>query len=102
MTGDDAAPGSAAPPDFAKMREQIDALRTHAKLLVFDGELKAAVLGLADDGDRLIALVEPIQQGKVEAGPEHLPQILAVATSFDTHVRDTQRACGQPATGLTK
>ena len=89
-------------PDPAQLRKDLNDMRTMARLLVFDGKLRTAVLAVADDVERAATME---QQAK-DAGPDQamnmLPALIALAGQIDLHVRDAQEACGQKPTGIMK
>ena len=87
-------------PDLTAFQRDIATLRTSAKFLVVDGDLKRAVLGLADDAERLNTMSQKLKTTGNDQTLAVLPQLLTLAGSIDVHVRDAQRACGQPVTGV--
>ena len=87
-------------PDLTAFQRDPATLRTSAKFLVVDGDLKRAVLGLADDAERWNTMSQTLKTAGNDQTLNLLPQILTLAGRLDVHVRDAQRACGQPVTGI--
>jgi hypothetical protein len=81
--------------EVAKMRQGGDELRAYGHLLMFDPDLRSAVNGFADDIDRLADLMGDTSN---EGGA--FTELVTLASSVDTHVRQAQEACGQPVRGI--
>jgi hypothetical protein len=86
--------------DLGAFQRDVTALRTSAKFLVVDGELKRAVLGLTDDAVRWNTMSQKLKTASNDETLAMLPLIVTLAGSIDVHVRAAQRACGQPVTGV--
>jgi hypothetical protein len=87
-------------PDAAALRRDVGTMRGYARLLVFDGDLRAATHGLADDVGGLVELTEA-HPGVAPAALDGAARqrLVLLAGSFDGHVRAGQRACDLPVTG---
>ena len=104
LEGDSPLAGGSAPeggtpgngPDVAEIRDAADGLRTYAWMLVFDGDLKDAVNGLADDVDQMADLVG----APGDDGAGAFAELFTIAASVNTHARQAQRACDLPVTGI--
>jgi hypothetical protein len=97
---DDAAPTAA---DLADERKDADQLRTYGRMLVFSGDLREAVNGLADDEDQMVALVKSATDGPPAddaAAKKELARLVTVVGSVNSHARLAQGACGLPVTGI--
>jgi hypothetical protein len=95
------AVGSAgAAPDAAALRRDVATMRRYARLLVFDGDLRAATHGLADDVAGLVELTEA-HPGVAPADLDGAARqrLMLLAGRFDGHVRAGQQACDLPVTG---
>jgi hypothetical protein len=88
-------------PDTARLRTEANKAQTAGKVLVFDGDLKKAVNNLATDADRLNSASISLQKAAPADKLALVPQVMAVAGTANLHVRDAQRACGQPETGIS-
>jgi hypothetical protein len=86
--------------DLAEFRKQTAAMRRQADLLLFDGGLRTSMLGLTDDADRLASLESQARAGSDDQQAALLSQVVITMGSVDGHIRDAQRACGQPQTGI--
>ncbi|WP_432967465.1 hypothetical protein [Dactylosporangium sp. CA-233914] len=86
--------GTTAPAGFSSPADQA---RRLVRLLVFEPRLHAAVDGLATDGDDVRAL----RAARQATPQERLERAALIAGHVDGHLRDAQRACGQPITGIT-
>jgi hypothetical protein len=91
---------SAGIPNTEGLRKEIGRAQTPAKFLIFDADLKNAVNTLATDADRLSAASASLQKAAPADKLALVPQVMAVAGNANLHVRDAQRACGQPQTGI--
>jgi hypothetical protein len=83
--------------DIDKMRDAADDLRSYGRLVMFDQDLRSAVNGFADDIDQLADLMGAT--GDDDDG-EGFAQLLTLAGSVNTHVRQAQQACGLPVKGI--
>lgn len=83
-----------------ELREDIDATRQHAALLVIDGDLRAAVNGLTDDAENALQLGEEIKTVSAGQRTEYAKRAVGILQDMDGHWRAAQRACGQTETGL--
>jgi hypothetical protein len=73
-------------------------LRSHSRLLWFDGDLKSAALILAGDLDRMAALEPAVDAGTRSATTTG--KLLVIAGTVNTDARTAQQACGLPLTGV--
>jgi hypothetical protein len=97
---DDAGPTAA---DLAEMRKDADTLRSYGRMLVFSGDLREAVDGLADDEDQFVDLLKSVSAdtaGDEAAAKKALTRMVTVAGSVNSHARQAQGACGLPVTGI--
>jgi hypothetical protein len=97
---DDAAPTAA---DLAEERKDAGKLRTYGHMLVFSGDLREAVNGLADDEDQLADLWKSVAADPPAddaAAKKEIAQLVTVVGSVNSHARLAQRACGLPVTGI--
>jgi hypothetical protein len=81
--------------DVAKLREASDQLRGYGHMLLFDGELKSAVNGFADDIDQLADIM-----GENDGSGAGFAGLISLAGSINTHARQAQKACDLPVTGV--
>ncbi|WP_433043785.1 hypothetical protein [Dactylosporangium sp. CS-033363] len=70
--------------------------RRFAGSLAFNPSLKAALIGIADDVDGLIA----VRQDTTTPVAERAQHAVTLTASLDGHMRDAQSACGQAVTGI--
>ncbi|WP_250036322.1 hypothetical protein [Paractinoplanes maris] len=98
--------GSEAPTagQFEQVRQGADEMRGYSRMLVLDGDLSAAVDGLADDADQLVDVLSANGTGSVEqiAAGGGMAELLTLAGSINSHARAAQRACDLPVTGIFK
>ncbi len=94
--GSSAEPAEPGPAELTRMREAADELRGYGRMLVFDGDLKTAVNGLADDVDQLADLAG--SDGTTAAGG--FAELMTIAGSVNSHARQAQRACDLPVKGI--
>ncbi|GAB7041557.1 MULTISPECIES: hypothetical protein [Catenuloplanes] len=85
-----------------QLREDIDATRRHAALLVIDSDLRAAVNGLTDDAENALKLGEEIKTISAGQRTEYAKRLVGIVQDMDGHWRAAQRACGQAETGLLR
>jgi hypothetical protein len=90
--------GSSPDQSSDDIHTEADAMRSKARLLVFDRDLKSAVDGLADDADRSADLRDQLRSSTGSATV--VAQALTLVGSIDTHVRSAQKACQLPVTGI--
>jgi len=98
----DPSSGDSSEPDPAQMKRDLDEGRTLARLLVFDGKLRTAVLAVADDVERAATMEQQAKDAEPDQAMNMLPALIALAGQLDLHVRDAQEACGQKPTGIMK
>ena len=100
-SGSDSAKSSpaAGPTDaeLADLRKGADEMRNYGRMLVLDGDLKSAVNGLADD---MVQMTDVFTKAKKAPTPKLFTQLVTVAGSVNSHVRQAQKACGLPVTGV--
>jgi hypothetical protein len=71
-------------------------------MVLFDGDLRSAANGLADDADQLADMLSTSESGSAEeiAANGGFAEMVTLAGSVNSNARQAQRACGLPATGL--
>ncbi|WP_433203313.1 hypothetical protein ACQP00_33910 [Dactylosporangium sp. CS-047395] len=84
------------PAAAAEQLEQDAHNRRFARSLGFNPTLRAALLGIADDVDGLIA----VRQDTTTPVADRAQHAVALTASLDGHMRDAQSACGQAVTGI--
>ncbi|HEY0000362.1 MAG TPA: hypothetical protein VGB74_07905 [Actinoplanes sp.] len=95
-------PGGAATtepgtPSLAEMHDAADNLRDYSRMVLFHGDLKSAATGIADDVDRMADLVD----GSAGMSTKTVfTELMTIATSVNSHIRQAQRACGLPVVGV--
>lgn len=80
------------------LRDAAAQMRTTARLLLFDADLRAAVDGMADDAERLAKLQDAVNAKN--ATRELVGEMVLVAGSVNSHARQAQLACGLPPVGV--
>jgi hypothetical protein len=97
--------GSLEPPpgkqvDIEEAEAAIELFRMYGRLVLFNGDLRKASHGLADDLENMLVVIEPLE-GKSDAEMwAALPSIMNVAGSADLHARKMQKECGFQVRGL--
>ncbi|MEU4244214.1 hypothetical protein [Actinoplanes sp. NPDC026619] len=92
--------GGLSQSDLAEMRHVAEQLRGRARLLIFDGTLRTAVKGLADDVDNIANLLGSSSSTEDALLGGGFAELMMVAASVNGHARQAQRACGLPARGI--
>jgi hypothetical protein len=99
-SSDDGTPTAA---ELAELRKDADSLRRYGKMLVFSGDLREAVDGLADDEDQLVDLFTTAKANTSAddaTAKKEFAQLMTVVGSVNSHARQAQGACGLPVTGI--
>lgn len=86
--------------EFAKMRDGADELRGYGRMLVFDGDLRSAVNGLADDLDQIADLFTSAGSTEDVVAGRGFTELVTIAGSLNSHARAAQRGCGLPVKGI--
>jgi hypothetical protein len=89
--------------DVAEERKEAGKLRAYGHMLMFSGDLREAVNGLADDEDQLIDRLKSASatpDADDAAARKELAQLMTVIGSANSHARLAQGACGLPVTGI--
>lgn len=86
--------------DVEELRADIDVTRKYARMLLLDGDLRAAVDDLTTDAESALRLGEEFKTLSAEERMDNAPRVVDLAADMDTHWRAAQRACGQAETGV--
>jgi hypothetical protein len=97
QSSDDGMPTKA---DLDEMRTAADNLRGYGHMLIFNGDLREAVNGFADDVDQIADLLGSAGGSATSADQSDLTKLVTIAGSMNSHAREAQKACGLPVTGI--
>lgn len=71
-----------------------------ANLLVFDRDLRIAVTHLATDFERIPNIAASMADAPLRQREALIAEMRSTVQDLDKRVKDAQRACGQPETGI--